>query len=249
MTVRGGKEVERRTAAAAARSPRHAPTAAQGDEGVDRLSRFFAVRQRGDRESAERSRILKKILPWVTGVVLVSLLAWPFINQHSDSITLSYKDLIGQSEQVRIMGAHYTGTDARNRPFEVSAAEGLQERTDSDYATLTKVEASMQLNPVDRVSVTGGTGNYDRAKDHLRLANGITLDSSNGYKLKTERADVNLATKVATGTMDVSGSAPFGSFSAHGFTLNADSRQLTLEGGVRVKLDPGKRATDPKAGQ
>ncbi|MDA5192988.1 LPS export ABC transporter periplasmic protein LptC [Govanella unica] len=246
MTATGSNEAERRAAMAAARAAAHAPQAdgSTGDEGADRLSRFFAVRQRGDRESAERSRILKKILPWVTGVVLVALLSWPFINQHSESITLSYKDLIGQSEQVRIKGAHYTGVDARDRPFEVMADEGLQERTDSDYATLTKVEASMELSPQDKVAVTGGTGKYDRAKERLSLASGITLDSSTGYKLQTDQAEVDLATKVASGTVDVTGSAPFGSFSAKGFTLKLDDRQLTLEGNVKVKLDPGKRMTD-----
>lgn len=242
MVARGGRQTERQARDGVANAP---GTGGPSEAGTDRMTRFFAVKSRGGRESAERSRILKKVLPWVTGVVLVAVLAWPFINQRSDSITLSYKDLISQGEQVRIIGAHYTGTDTKNRPFEVNAAEGMQERTDSDHASLTRVEARLQVSATDSVAVTGGTGAYDRARDHLGLAGGITLNSTSGYKLETEKADVDLAAGVAKGTTDVSGAAPFGSFSAKGFTLGLEDRHLTLEGGVRVKLDPGKRKTDP----
>lgn len=211
----------------------------------DRLSRFFAVDRMGA-TSSDPSKLLKRVLPWVTGVVLIAVLAWPFIRQSSDSVTLSYKDLVGKSEQVRIAGATYTGLDDQQRPFRVTAAEGMQERSDSDFAALQDVTAEMELSDQNQVTLTSESGRYDRSQNLLRLAQGIQVETTTGYVLNTEAALVDMATNTASGAAAVVGQAPFGNFTAQGFTLNVDTHHLVLQGGVKVRLDPGKRATDPQ---
>lgn len=210
---------------------------------ADRLSRFFAARPRMDGHAGRGSRLLRRVLPLAFLLLLGTVLLWPVFNERSDSITLSYEDLQLGGEQIRLQNARYSGSDLRDRPFMVSADLALQEGVNADRALLTGVKAQIEISEGDMVTVTAGEGVYRRLEEKLVLDGGIHLNSDSGYMLSVERAEVDLSSGLAQGESPVSGSAPFGSFSAQGFTLDARARSLELQGHVRVRLEPGGQTT------
>ncbi len=193
-----------------------------------------------DSDSAARSRLLKRVLPITTGILVVVMLAWPLLSKRADNVSLSFKEIARRGEQVRVVGAHYMGTDVLNRPFEISAETAVQDGVDAEEANLTGIKASIEISPDETVTVTGGEGIYARRKDHLSLTRGIVFSTDSGYRIDSEKADIDLAAGVATSKSAVKGAASFGSFSANGFTLDAKKQSLVLDGGVKVRLEPGK---------
>lgn len=210
---------------------------------ADRLSRFFAARPRADGRTGRSSRLLRRVLPVAVLLLLGLVLLWPVFNERSDSITLSYEDLQMGGEQIRMENARYSGSDISDRPFMISADLALQEGVNADRALLTGVKAEIEISEGDMVAVTAGEGVYRRLEEKLVLDGGIHLQSGSGYMLSVERAEVDLSSGLAQGASPVSGSAPFGSFSAQSFTLDARARSLELQGHVRVRLVPGGQAS------
>jgi len=218
----------------------------RGSDG-DRLSRFFAARPRLEGRVGHGGRILRIVVPTGVGLLLLLVVAWPMINRESSSITLTYSELRTGGEQIRMENARYTGTDLRDRPFAVSAKLAVQEGVNADRVLLTGVHAEMEAGEDDLLTVTAGEGVFQRSSDSLVLDGGINLTSESGYMLSVEQAEVNLGTGIAEGRSPVSGAAPFGHFSADGFTLQARERILSLEGRVRVRLEPAGMKVAPAA--
>lgn len=219
----------------------------RGSDG-DRLSRFFAARPRLEGRVGHGGRIMRRILPLGVGLLLVAVIAWPMINRESGSITLTYSELRTGGEQIRMENARYTGTDMRDRPFAVSADLAVQEGVNADRVLLTGVHAEIEGGADDMLTVTAGEGVFRRSEDSLVLDGGINLNSDSGYMLSVERAEVDLASGVAGGQSPVSGAAPFGHFSADGFTLDSRERVLNLEGRVRVRMEPEGMKIAPAPG-
>lgn len=219
----------------------------RGSDG-DRLSRFFAARPRLEGRVGHGGRIMRRVLPLGVGLLLVAIIAWPMINRESGSITLTYSELRTGGEQIRMENARYTGTDMRDRPFAVSADLAVQEGVNADRVLLTGVHAEIEAGADDMLTVTAGEGVFRRSEDSLVLDGGINLNSESGYMLSVENAEVDLGSGIAQGQSPVSGAAPFGHFSADGFTLHARERVLNLEGRVRVRLEPEGMKIAPAAG-
>lgn len=211
---------------------------------ADRLSRFFAARPRVDSQAGQRSRLLRHVLVFLVLLLLGLVLLWPVFNERSDSITLSYKDIQLGGEQIRMQNARYSGSDLRDRPFMISADLALQEGVNAEKALLTGVKAQIEISDDNMVRVSAGEGVYRRLEEKLVLDGGIHFESDSGYELSVERAEVDLSSGIAQAASPVSGSAPFGSFSAESFALDSRARSLELQGRVRVRLEPGgKRGT------
>jgi lipopolysaccharide export system protein LptC len=171
-------------------------------------------------------------------VALVVL--WPMLQDTGTNITLSYKDIESHGEQIRMIGARYAGTDLKNRPFEISADLAVQDRPNAVEVGLSGVKASIDLGAQGRVTVVGREGVYRPEQERLEVKGGIELSADTGYKLSAAAAEVDLKTGQGRGAQAVSGEAPFGSFSANGFAINVYDRTLVLDGGVKVRLDPGE---------
>jgi lipopolysaccharide export system protein LptC len=196
----------------------------------DRLMDFFSDRPAAE-ESGRAALWLKRLLPIAVVIALAVVVLWPSIQDTGTNITLSYKDIETHGEEIRMTGAKYAGTDAKNRPFEVSADLAVQDSPKAVTVALDGVKASIDL---------GDQGIYRPKDEQLDIKGGIELTSDTGYRLSASDAHVNLKTGQGHSDLPVSGAAPFGAFSANGFDINVHDRTLVLDGSVKVRLEPGE---------
>jgi len=208
-------------------------------EAEERLGQFFSERPAAEADESV-TKWLKRGLPIAAVVLVIVVVLWPILNDTGTSITLSYEAVQRHGEQIRMVGAKYTGTDIKDRPFELSADLAVQEGPKAEKVTLEGVRASLDTGERGKVTVAGKSGVYRPKAERLVVEGGIELASDTGYVLSAEAAEVDLKTGTGRSATPVSGSAPFGSFSANSFEINVRDRLLKLEGGVRVRLNPGE---------
>lgn len=183
---------------------------------------------------------LKRVLPIAVAAALALVVLWPMLQNTGTNITLSYKDIEAHGEEIRMTGAKYAGTDAKNRPFEISADLAVQDSPKAMAVNLDGVQASIDLGDQGKVTVLGRKGIYRPKEEQLDVKGGIELTSDTGYRLSATNAQVDLRTGQGRSDLPVSGAAPFGAFAADSFEINVHDRTLVLDGGVKVRLEPGE---------
>ncbi|WP_224816681.1 LPS export ABC transporter periplasmic protein LptC [Hasllibacter sp. MH4015] len=117
----------------------------------------------------------------------------------------------------------------------VSAASGQTEQIRAQG-----VEGRLDLNQQDYVSVIAALGNIDMARQVATLSDGVTLESSLGYRMNSDRL------LVALNRVDLSAPTPV-IVTGPGLEITADSMELSgdqgeaivrFNGSVRMLYDP-----------
>lgn len=99
------------------------------------------------------------------------------------------------SNQFKMSGASFAGTDANGEPFKIRAKTGRQEYDKPDIIFLDQVSGT-----VNRVSdgkkitddITARSGQYNRRTKRITLLGNVRIDSSNGDKVLTDELVIKL---------------------------------------------------------
>lgn len=182
--------------------------------------------------------LMRLVLPFVAIIIGLIALAWPLLSDTEDGFTFRREGLETHSDKIRIENAHYTGVDSYGRLFYVSARQATQDRPDAPLVDLTLLEAELDADAEERAHVTAPAGLYAIEERRLAVTGGMSLDTSSGYHVRTDRATIALDKRVAQSDSVVDGRSPLGSFRAGGFTLYAENRVMRLRNGVSMTINP-----------
>lgn len=99
------------------------------------------------------------------------------------------------SNQFKMSGASFAGTDQNGEPFKLRAKTGRQEYDKPDIIFMDHVSGS-----VNRISggtkitdnITARTGQYNRRTKRITLVGNVVIDSSNGDKVFTDELVIKL---------------------------------------------------------
>jgi lipopolysaccharide export system protein LptC len=183
-------------------------------------------------------RLMKVILP--VGILLSVgfSIAWPYL-QSLGKETFALIDFSRpEIRENRMLRPHYLSTDKKGQPYHV----------DADWAKKRTEELSDLVNPTGAMTMIEGQtfdlkaqkGIYNSQDKVLNLEGDVTLISTDGYHVKTEKAHVTLDNKVIEGDDYIEGEGPTGAIMGQeGFKV--ESRQtgkiITLKGPSRVVIN------------
>lgn len=186
--------------------------------------------------------LMRWILP-VTALVLVAILiAWPGRDGADEGLTLSFVDLGGHDEKLRMISPRYVGTDSHGQPFVITADAATQDETDQDIVTLDAVEADVTLDDGRWIVLQSPTGIYNRREQTLAFGERVDIYSDDGHQFNAEDVRLDLANGIASSAMPVHGQGPMGIIDAKGFKVLDGGKITRFEGGVRLVIRP--RDTD-----
>lgn len=182
------------------------------------------ARQRQPRASVGfHSRLvgfLKLILPLVAGALVLLVAAWPHLHQPQDKFKIGVSNInIEEAATVKMIKPRFTGIDAANRPFVLTAEDAVQQATDSNVVELSLPKGDVTLTNGSWVALTGETGQYYKDLQILDLAGQVSMFHDAGYEFRTSTARFEVQTGTAQGNDHIDGQGPFGSISADGFRL------------------------------
>lgn len=187
-----------------------------------------------------RADNLKKMVPILTVIALVSLILYPILASRENSFTLAIDRLPERDEKAKLIKPSYVDIDRNNNPVNISAQSAYREENEHTDYFFTNLLAQMSLPSGEAIEIEALRGALNTGTQIMDLGGEITILSETGFLLTSTEATFFIADKIATGKNGVKGIAPFGRFSANTFNANVEEEIITLDGNVTINFDPNK---------
>lgn len=123
----------------------------------------------------------------VAGALFTKQLLWTPIS------AINMTDIV--SNQFKMSGASFAGTDTNGEPFKIRAKSGRQEYDNSNIIFLDTVSGTINRKSGGKTitdNISANSGQYNRDKKTIRLLGNVKIDSSNGDKLRTKELVIRL---------------------------------------------------------
>ena len=189
---------------------------------------------------ANRADNLKKMVPVLTVIALISLILYPILASRENSFTLAIDRLPERDEKAKLIKPSYVDIDRNNNPVNISAQSAYREENEHTDYFFTNLLAQMSLPSGEAIEIEAMRGALNTGTQIMDLGGEITILSETGFLLTSTEAKFFIADKIATGKNGVKGIAAFGRFSANTFNANVEEEIITLEGNVTINFDPKK---------
>lgn len=175
--------------------------------------------------------LMRWALPAAAVVLLLLLFVWP-------SATTSPRDLPQANSGFREMtNLKYTGLNAKNEPFSVTATRAVQQGSLEDMVQLSDVAGRLERTGGGWVNIASQTGSYDQKANRVQLTGAVHLTDDTGYDVTTELANIDLNTPAqASGDKPVNGKGPKGAVKANGFRITDEGKTVIFTGRARLDL-------------
>tara|TARA_B100001939_G_scaffold348187_1_gene373546 strand:- start:4895 stop:5602 length:708 start_codon:yes stop_codon:yes gene_type:complete len=182
--------------------------------------------------------LLKKTVPVFTGLVLAALVLWPLLSQKEGSFTLAVDRLEKRDETAKLIKPQYVGIDRYGNPVRIAAESAYRESHDQMDYHLKNLLAELKLKGGENMQVKASSGIFQADAQKMILDGDVKITTDTGYKLTATESAFLINEKLATGDRGVSGTAPFGKFSATRFEVDVDEEIVRLSGNVKMHINP-----------
>lgn len=123
----------------------------------------------------------------VAGALFTKQILWTPIS------AINMTDIV--SNQFKMSGASFIGTDKNGEPFKLRAQTGYQEYDNPDIIFMDAVSGTIRRttnNTKITDNITANRGRYDRTNKTITLTGNVRVDSSNGDRLRTDELVIRL---------------------------------------------------------
>lgn len=193
--------------------------------------------------------LTKFALPVIAGVIVVLVVVWPELKTQPDKFRLGIADIQVETAQgQRLVNARFTGIDAENRPFSITADSVRQAgEEDKGQFELDQPKADVTLEDSSWVAMASPEGTYWRDREILDLRGGVDMFHDDGYQFRTDEVRIDFTGGTAKGDDPVHGQGPFGTIDGEGINILDSGDRIIFTGRSRLVLYP--EAEKPGAGK
>jgi lipopolysaccharide export system protein LptC len=202
---------------------------------------YQAYRSRIMRSAAAYSRFvraLKIMLPLSGFAIVAAITLFILLYDADNSLTLSFSSVEHLENDLRMVNPRFSGRDAEDRAFLVTAESAIQDADDLRNVTLETLQADMALADNTWISLSAARGRLDSEAETLTLEGDVSLFTDAGYEFHTAQALVQLDDQRVTSRSEVTGQGPLGTLRADGFVAEEAGDRLRFEGNVRMRIYP-----------
>ena len=183
--------------------------------------------------------ILAKALPAGIGVIAAVMILSPLSPRGEVSFLLDRNKVAVTQDRVRATEAAYRGEDSRGRDFQVTAGEAVQRNAETPVVLMRDLVAQVRLDD-GPATLRASDGAYNYRTERVVSQSPVTFTAADGYRMVAQNVAIDLDRRRAVGSGGVSGAVPSGTFAANSLTADLEARTVTLEGGARMRMIPGK---------
>lgn len=182
--------------------------------------------------------LMKIILP--VGIVLSVGFAilWPYLLSLDKEKVAEVNTSHPEIQENRMIHPRYLSTDKKGQPFQIDA-EWAKKQADN-ISNLISPTGSLTMTQGETFNLKATEGHYDSQTKILKLEGNVTLKSTDGYNVQTEKARVAVDDKIIEGDTYVEGDGPTGKIMGeNGFkitTLPEGKKRILLKGHSRVEI-------------
>lgn len=202
-----------------------------------------ADRHRAFRRARRHSRLVRRlrILLPLTGAAIIAILFAATNFSLSVNVDIAGLELSVTPNGIVMANPHLTGFDEDGRHYSVEAARALQALSNPDQVRLEDISATVTVEGQGTATITAAAGDYDNAESTLVLHGGVAIDSSEGYALRMEDADIDFGSGTMVSANPVTISYQDSSTVGDSLHVTGGGSSIVLEGNVRTDIMPPKR--------
>lgn len=185
-------------------------------------------------------RAMKFILPSVALLLVILIVAWPYIDVPDARFRIGFADLtVKEAADPSMVNPRYLGSDDENQPYSITAEIARQLAETGNIVGLDSPKADIELEDGTWLVLTAEHGIYGRVAENLELEGSVVLYHDSGYEFLTEKAKIDLERSVAEGDVPIRGQGPFGNLQAEGFRLVDKGKTIYFTGKSKLVMYPG----------
>lgn len=201
--------------------------------------------RRSWRKAGRHSRFvdaMRYLLPATAAVLVALVVAWPYVMGDGEGLIVPMYggESTEDADPMRMQMPRYVGRGGDDRPYEVRARSAMLDPGEPDRVELDELQADVVAR-LRELHVEALIGVYHREERKLDLSGGIDMTSSDGYRLRTDSALVDLATGGMLGQTPVWADGPAGSMSADRFEIDEGGDVMRFHDNVRVQFRTAPR--------
>ena len=191
-------------------------------------------------------RGVKIVLPLIAIGLLGVILARPeLFNTNGQQVTLSFSGapkLV--DEGLRMTKPRFTGADANNRTYSVTADMATQSLEDHEQISLSVLEAEIDTGG-SWVSVRATSGDIHTRRQQMRLSGTVDAYSDLGYEFHGTEARIDLSSGTMQSDQPVQAQGVLGQLRANSMRAEDRGQRIYFSGDVRVVIypRPGQNST------
>lgn len=183
-------------------------------------------------------RLVKFVLPAVALIFLALMVAWPRLFREESKFELTTSEISAVKDDLRMSSPRFTGMDADNRPYRVTADAAVQDMNDHDLVRLEALQADLSMTDGSWLSVNANNGLMHNGLQILQLDGQIEAYSDFGYAFYTQSAQIDLKAGSLYSDQPVRLQGPYGHLRAKTMRATERGQRLHFAGDVKVIIFP-----------
>ena len=204
-----------------------------------RAGRGFPEAHKASKRHSLFVNFMRFVLPAVALALIAVVAIWPQMHTDKTRFRLDYAKVSPNTANTLSMTKpRFTGLDASERPFTVTAQSGTQVAAGSPLIDLDTPQADVTLKDGTWVSLNAAEGTYNQNTGDLDLRGSVSLFQDKGYEFNTARAFLNVKTGSAHGEEKVHGQGPFGNLTSEGFRISQHGKYIVFTGRAKLIIYP-----------
>lgn len=186
--------------------------------------------------------VLKVGLPLIALALLAGLFLSPR-EEAGEGVVFSPGDVEAFGEGLRISNPTFTGTTRADERFHFTADLVVPDAAPPERASITRPAGTIELEGGPVVTVEAERGDLHLPSQRLDLVGDVRIETSDGYRLLTEKATLDLRTGAFVAGDAVEGTGPLGTITSQSLHVapaaeTGEARRFSFSGGVRLVYDP-----------
>ena len=158
-----------------------------------------------------------------------------------DRLGLSPEDRRALGEGLRLISPTFSGATEQGEPFALTADWALPDSPNPETIDLGGLEGRINLTDGREVIASAPEGRFRPKARGLTLTGGVAIDSSDGYSVRTESAELDGEARVLIANTPIEAWGPSGRLEAGSMRAVRDEMGndvVTFDGGVRLVFRP-----------
>lgn len=185
---------------------------------------------------------MKIALP-IAAVCLIALIFFTGRDRNAVVDARTAADVAALGAGLKLDNPRFAGTTDAGDPFVVTADWALPDGAMPNLVGLEKPKGEIHLGNGLSVTVEAKTGEMRRKDEQLHLLGDVDLRTSDGYRARTRRVELDLANKTAVVPGPVQAAGPRGELEADSMRVDRatpETRDVVVrfEGNVRLRILP-----------
>ncbi len=188
-------------------------------------------------------RVMRLALPIAAAVVILVV----FLRMGGTEETIQAVDVRPTTPEIEkedvarneLVNPKFVSVDHKNQPFEIVAQSAVQGDGDKDIILLDQPVGVMTLSGGAGVKMSSVRGTYQQEAEQFFLEGDVLLEHSDGYRLESTEAHIDMDKNLAWSEQDVVASGPDINIDAKGLSVNGQTGEIIFKGPAKLIFEGG----------